>query len=286
MSQDHLSQALQRLKELQAQSGEFDQALGPVIRQLELAQQHGEGQDADEVRESLQALIIKNSEFVSYMVHEVRKPMTSIRGYSDMLGKNVMGELNPMQTQFVATIRNNVISMEHLVTDLSDISKLKSGRVRAEAKMDMFKNMAMQLEKDTKDLAESRQVSLTFDVPSGLPLLNLDTLRANQALRKLIENALKYTPEGSGQVVVRAEGTGTHLKISIQDNGIGIAQEHQDRFGEMFMRGDQELVMQTKGYGLGIPIALECLKLIGGEMKCHSELGAGTLMEVYLPSMA
>jgi signal transduction histidine kinase len=285
MSQDHLSQALQGLKELQTQNGALEAALNPIIRHLEQALQQGEGQEAAELRESLQALVIKNSEFVSYMVHEVRKPMTSIRGYSDMLGKNVMGELNPMQTQFVATIRNNVISMEQLVTDLSDISKLKSGRVRAEAKMDMFKNMAMQLEKEVKDLAESRQVSLSFEVPSGLPLLNLDTLRANQALRKLIENALKYTPEGSGQVVVRAEGTGTHLKISVQDNGIGIAPEYQDRFGELFMRGDHEQVMQTKGYGLGIPIALECLKLIGGELKCHSTPDQGTLMEVYLPSM-
>src|SRR5690606_16223351 len=156
----------------------------------------GEGQDSTELRSLIAQQQVKTSEFISVMVHEIRKPMTSIRGYSDMLNAKVMGELNEMQAQFVGTIRNNVISMERLVSDISDISKMQSGRMQPSPKMEMLKNITMKLEKDMPEEAAARNVKLTFDIPQGLPLMNIDSTRVEQALRKLIENAIRYTKEG------------------------------------------------------------------------------------------
>jgi signal transduction histidine kinase len=276
--------ALQLLAELEATADDSSkQQLAAVRASLETAQQKGEGQDANDLRQQLQDMVVENSEFVSVMVHEIRKPMTSIRGYSDMLAKNIMGELNAMQQQFVDTIRNNIISMEQLVTDVSDISKLHSGRIKAEPKMEMFKNISMQLEKDLSEFAANRKVSLTFEIPQGLPLLTIDAVRVQKALHKLVENAIKYTHEGEGQVTVSAEGLGDKLRVVIKDNGIGMTEETQGHLGELFFRGDQELVTQTKGYGMGLPIVFACLDLVGGELSWQSKVDEGTTFEVLLP---
>src|SRR5688572_29587057 len=126
MSQENLTRAQELLAQLEA----FVPAEGQLTLQelksaLRTAEQKGEGQDAEELRQRLTAQVDETAQFISVMVHEIRKPMTSLRGYSDMLHKQVMGPLNDMQAQFVGTIRNNVISMEALVTDISDLSKMR-----------------------------------------------------------------------------------------------------------------------------------------------------------------
>jgi light-regulated signal transduction histidine kinase (bacteriophytochrome) len=161
---------------------------------------------------------------------EQNSPITSIKGYSDMLGKGMFGELNEAQQQFVDTIRSNVTRMEHLVTDISDISKIHAGRLRLEPKMDMYKNVAMEVEKNTRDLATQHEHTLTFDTPSGLPILNLDSTRLAQVLTKLVINALQYTSNG-GTITVKAERVNGSLKVSVIDTGIGMTGEEQTHIG-------------------------------------------------------
>lgn len=286
MAQEKLTQALDILKRLESQlDGELLAQLQQAKHMIQAAHDTGEGRDADELREMIGAEKVKNSEFVSVMVHEVRKPMTSIRGYSDILNTQQMGPLNEMQAQFVGTIRNNIISMERLISDISDISKLRSGRMVPEAKMEMFKNIVMKLEKDLPEEAAARQVELNFEVPQGLPLLNTDSQRVEQALRKIIENAIRYTEEGEGKITVVAEGLGDRLRVTVQDNGVGLSEDDKTHLGELFYRGDNDLVMQTKGYGMGIPIAMECMDLIGGEFFWESEAGVGSTFGIVLPAM-
>lgn len=287
MSQQHLTSALATIEALEKiTEGDIKQQIAALRESLVAAQRAGEGQDAEELRQTLAQRNEETAKFISVMVHEIRKPLTSIRGYSDMLGKNVMGPLNEMQAQFVDTIRKNSISMEQLVTDISDMSKLQAGRIIPNPKMEMYKNVAMQLEKDLTEPAKERGITLVFETPQGLPLLNLDGTRVEQALRKLIDNAVKYTPEGGGTVTIRAEGRGNALHIFVVDKGVGISTTDQARLGELFFRGDQELVTQTKGYGLGLPIALACLKLVGGELRWTSQINEGSTFEVILPAMS
>lgn len=254
-----------------------------------LDEMRANGEDQNEKLSELYALLEASNTFVgtfvSFMVHEIRKPMTSIRGYSDMLDKQVVGELNEMQAQFVTTIRNNVLSMERLVSDISDIIKMRTGRMRAEAKMDMAKNILMAVEKDNKEVAADRKIEVVFDIPSGLPLLNLDSTRATQSLNKLVENAIKYTPEG-GKVTVTAAPVEGGLEITITDNGVGMKPEELERLGDLFFRGDDELVTNSKGYGLGIPIVMECMKLVNGRFFYESEKGTGSKFGIFLPGMS
>lgn len=284
MSQEHLNRALELLNGLQA-SAEQQATLAEIRQAIQQAQKSGESQDAESLRQRLADTLKEHGQFISFTVHEIRKPMTTIRGYSDMLVKKVVGDLNPMQDQFTNTIRNNVISMDNLLSDISDITKMTTGRMVAEPKMDMFKNISMKLEKEFAEKAEARNVKLTFDIPQGLPMLNLDSGRVERALGKLIDNAIKYTREGEGEVVVSAAGENGKLRITVKDNGVGISENDQRRLGELFFRGDQELVMQTKGYGMGIPIVMECMKMVNGELAWQSQEGQGSTFSILLPTM-
>ena len=258
-----LAEAREKVRALRAAAPvELQTALDDLARTLEAAARRGEGEHAEALRQRLDALIEESARFASLMVHEIRIPMTSVKGYSDMLAKNIAGELNEMQAQFVETIRANVSHMEQLVSDISDMSKLRSGRLRLEPKLDLYKNIAMQVEKAAAPLAAERGHTLVFDTPASLPLLNLDGERLAQALTKLVVNALRYTPEG-GTITVRAEGVEGRLRVSVIDTGIGLSEEEQGHVGELFWRGESEHVRSFKGHGLGLPIAKAPLELRG-----------------------
>ncbi|HEX3050271.1 MAG TPA: HAMP domain-containing sensor histidine kinase [Aggregatilineaceae bacterium] len=272
-----LHEARQLLHNLRQQgNADLTAQLDQLDRLLSKAQQNGEGDDADTLRQKMDAVIQQNAQFISVMVHEIRVPMTSIRGYSDMLAKNVVGTLNEMQQQFVDTVRSNVIRMEHLVTDISDISKITAERIRLDSKMDMYKNIALEVEKNTKELATQHNHTLVFDTPSGLPLLNLDSARLGLALTKLVTNALQYTPDG-GTITVKAEAVDGKLKVTVIDNGVGMTPEEQTHIGELFWRADNEHVRSFKGHGLGLPIAMGFIKLLGGEFFYESEAAKGSI---------
>lgn len=238
-----------------------------------------------EIPADMQAFLQEQAEFISTAVHELRVPMTSIRGYADMLNTPAMGELSDMQKQFLQTIRTNAKRMETLLTDVSDISKIRGGTLKINPKMDMFKNIVMRVEKDMTPLAEEMGRTLTFDVPQGLPLLNIDGELLAKALKKLVENALRYTLDG-GSVTVRAEGEGNLLRVLVEDNGIGMTPEEIAQLGTIYYRADHDHVRSYKGSGLGIPIAYGIFELLGGKVTVESEPGKGTRFIISFTGMS
>ncbi|MGQ9888585.1 MAG: sensor histidine kinase [Aggregatilineales bacterium] len=223
--------------------------------------------------------------FISTAVHELRIPMTSIRGYADMLNTPSMGELNPMQRQFLDVIRANARRMEGLLTDVSDLSKLRGGTLRVNPKMDTFKNIAMRVENAMQPLAAELGRTLTFDIPQGLPLLNLDGDLLAKALNKLVENALRYTRD-DGQVTLSASGAGDQLQVRVVDNGIGMTPDELAQLGTPYFRSENEYVRTYKGSGLGIPIAYGIIALLGGSLQVESQPGQGTAFTIVLPGMS
>jgi signal transduction histidine kinase len=214
--------------------------------------------------------------------HDLRLPLTSIRGYSDMMVNPAMGSLTDMQKQFLTTIRVNTKRLESLLNDVSDMQKLWNGTLKLAPKMDMFKNIAMAVEKQMQPLATELKRTLTFEIPPGLPLLTLDGDMLVKALNKLVENAVRYTPEG-GSITVSAVGEGSLLHITIVDTGMGMTADELAKIGTPYFRSDREEVLAFKGSGLGIPVAQGLIKLLGGTISFNSEVGAGTTVRVTLP---
>jgi signal transduction histidine kinase len=222
--------------------------------------------------------------FVTHAVHELRIPMTSIRGYSDMLGQ--MGELNDMQKQFLGTIRTNVRRMEGLMTDVSTVNKIRKNTLKLSPKMDMFKNIAMKLEKEMTPVAQELNRQLVFDVPSGLPILNVDSDLLVQALTKLIENGLRYSPAETGKVTVAGSAEDNQLVIRISDNGIGMTPEELAKLGTIYFRAENDVVYAYKGSGLGIPIAYGILSKLGASISVESEKDKGSTFIVKMAGMS
>jgi signal transduction histidine kinase len=262
-----LAAARHALSELRAQLSGAQQALEQLQTLLDQAEAQRNAQADQHVK------------LVSTIVHELRKPMTSIRGYADMLAKpNMVGTLNPMQQNFIETIRNNVIRMDWLLSDISDINKLQAGRLRLERKMLTFESLREEIESAVAGLLSEYGHTLTVEIAPDLPALNADPKQLSKVIVLLLRNAIFYTPKGTGQLLLRAaptEKTG-ELRISVSDNGIGMRPEDVARLGELFFRADHELVTSTKGYGLGIPVVKGLLALMDSQLEVQSALGQGS----------
>jgi signal transduction histidine kinase len=290
-TQTPLQEAQHLVAELQAQVGSLDSGtlqskLEQLNALLQTAIAASEGSEAESLRQELDGHIERTASFNSMMVHEIRKPMTSIRGYADMLAKpGMIGPMNEMQQQFIDVIRNNIIRMEGLVSDISDINKLNSGRMKLDVKMTTFGQVIMEVKKLVEPFITEFEQNMTWDIPQGLPILNTDGKQLAKVVGNLVKNAIQYTPKG-GNITVKAEKLDPNiLKVSVSDTGIGLKEEEMARLGEVFYRADHELVTTQKGYGLGIPIAMGFLRMLDSKLTYSSVYGQGSTFGFELTGM-
>ncbi len=253
-----------------------------IIAAVDALESEHQEELAKAIPEDMEGYMEQESYFVGHAVHELRTPMTSIRGYSDMLGQ--MGELNDMQKQFLDVIKTNSRRMESLLKDVSFINKINKNTLQINAKMDMFKNISMRLEKDMQKLADEHNKELVLEIADGLPLLNIDSDLLVAALERFVENALRYTND-DGRVIVRGIADGSTLVIEIEDNGIGMNDEDKAKLGEIYFRSDDDHVREFKGSGLGIPVAYGLLDAINSTYEFESTYGEGTKVTVRVPGM-
>jgi signal transduction histidine kinase len=225
------------------------------------------------------------SEFVSFVAHELRTPMTSIKGYADMLSREMVGALTGQQLGFVHTIHTNVERMQILVADLQDVSRIETGQLRLEVKPTSFMAALEDALQSTQGQIEDRSQGLTVDVPDDLPQVMADPARLAQILINLLSNACKYTPEG-GRVDVRASMNGGHVQCFVSDTGIGISPEDQAMLFTKFFRSADSAVRDMPGTGLGLCIVKNLVELQGGEIEVDSQIGKGTTFAFTVPVAA
>ncbi len=215
------------------------------------------------------------SKFVSVVTHELRIPMTSIKGYTDLLRQGAVGPVNDMQQNFLGVIRNNVERMSALVSDLSDISHLETGRLKLNC---TFLNLADQIQEITATFAprfQDKQQTIEVDVAGDLPKVFADPNRLAQVLTNLVSNANKYTPN-AGKVCVSARPDGDMVRVEVKDTGIGISEEDQAGLFGQFFRSESPEVREQQGWGLGLNVAKRLVELMGGEIGAISAVGQGS----------
>lgn len=233
----------------------------------------------------MQTFIEEESYFVSHAIHELNTPLTSIRGYSDMLMMMPPG-LNDSQKTFMDTVKVNVLRMQNLLSDMRYLNKVRKGTQKLEPKMDMFTQIAQRLEKELKPRAEQMNRTLEFITPSGLPLLMIDSTLMGVALTKLVENSLQYSKAGEGKVTVSAEADNNFLVIKVIDNGIGMTEEELGKLGTIYFRGERDEVREFKGSGVGIPLAYGIFKLMEATVTVESKVDAGTTFTIRIKGMS
>ncbi|MBN1955798.1 MAG: response regulator [Anaerolineae bacterium] len=230
----------------------------------------------EEIQQANQA----KSEFVSMVAHELRAPMTAMRGYADMLES--AASLTAPQHEFVAAIRANVDRMQVLVADLRDVSRIESGHLELEKREMGLQEAVRGALQTVRGEIEARAQQLLIDVPDDLPKVEADPARLTQVLVNMLSNANKYTPEG-GQIGLRAWVEGRYIHCAVSDTGIGISPEDQEKLFTKFFRSKDRAVRGVQGTGLGLCITKSLVELHGGEIGVQSEMGKGTTFTFTLP---
>ncbi|MGQ9714379.1 MAG: GAF domain-containing protein [Anaerolineae bacterium] len=222
------------------------------------------------------------SEFVSTVSHELRTPMTSIKGYTDLLLMGAVGDLNPQQHHFLEVIKSNADRLTALINDLLDISRIETGRLRLDLQPMHVQEVIEEVLGSLRGRAEAKGLRVRAEVPQGLPAVVADRDRITQVVLNLMDNAVRYTPEG-GEVSVRVELADEALLVHVQDTGIGIAPEEQDRIFERFYRSEDARVQETEGTGLGLAIVKSLVEMHGGRVWVESALEKGSTFSFTIP---
>jgi signal transduction histidine kinase len=241
--------------------------------------------------DEVQRANLAKSEFVSFVAHELKNPMTSIKGYTELLAAGSVGQINEMQTNFLGTIRSNVERMSTLVSDLNDNAKIEAGRLRLEYKPSDVKDIIDDVIRSTKRQVEDKRQSVELQIPAQLPPIWADRIRVGQVLVNLVSNAYKYTPEG-GKILLGAEATSNQwdpegvksvVHLWVKDNGIGISFEDQAKIFQRFFRSEDSKAREAPGTGLGLNITKSLVEMQGGRIWFDSEFRKGTTFHFTIP---
>jgi len=219
------------------------------------------------------------SDFVSNASHELKTPLTNIRGYLEAL-QDESNEGRPLDRSFVDTAHTNVLRMEELVNDLLLLSRVESLHIpeEEEVSLPVFLDRVASLHRSA---AEKLGKTLTVQAEDALMRGNLRSL--TMAVSNLVDNAIRHGEE-RGHVRLRAESEEGAIRIEVEDDGPGIPREHLPRIFERFYRVDKGRSRDLGGTGLGLSIAKHIVEAHGGSIRVESRLGKGTIFRVRIPS--
>lgn len=220
-------------------------------------------------------------EFVANVSHELKTPLAAIKAYAETLR---LGAVNDAEhnLEFVARIEEQANRLHDLILDLLQIARIETGREVFEITEVAVRRVVDACIAEYRGVADRKQIALEVD-PSPHPLsVRADEQGLRSIVNNLVDNAIKYTPEG-GQVTIRWHSAGEHALLEVQDTGIGISAEDQSRVFERFYRADKARSREMGGTGLGLSIVKHLSQAFGGSVELQSRLGKGSTFQVTLP---
>lgn len=221
------------------------------------------------------------SEFVTTVSHDLRSPLTAILGYVELLER--AGEINPQQEQFIERVRMSVQQITNLVTDLLDLGRIEAGldQTMESTPVAVLARYAVESQRAA---AEMKGQSLTVTIAEDLPMISGDPIRLRQMIGNLLENAVKYTPEG-GHISLEAVEEDKQIILRVTDDGPGIPPGDQPYLFDKFFRASN-VPENSSGTGLGLSIVKSIVEQHEGRIWVDSHLNKGTTFTVVLPAIA
>ncbi|HSN73725.1 MAG TPA: ATP-binding protein [Anaerolineae bacterium] len=224
--------------------------------------------------------LARMTDLISTLAHEMRTPLTSIKGYSTALLMEDVTFSPETRREFLQFIDAECDVLETLIHDFLESSIIDAGMLRLEIQPVKLPPL---LKGVVDDIARRTQVHrFVVDFSRRFPILDADPDRIAQVLRNLLDNAVKYSPEG-GLIVVRGEVREEEVVISVADQGVGLTPEHLNRLFEKYFRARSGPARHVAGTGLGLRIARAIVEGHGGRIWAESQLGVGTTFYFTLP---
>ncbi|HKL48970.1 MAG TPA: ATP-binding protein [Desulfuromonadales bacterium] len=232
------------------------------------------------------------ADFISMMVHDLRSPLTSIKGYADLLGHGVLGDVSDEQAVALDNIQGGCIKLLELIEDILDLSKLEAGKVDIYQQPTLLQDIFLDNAKVMKPLLNEKNLSLRVNVDEKLPLANIDRKQISRVFCNLVSNAIKFTgPGGNITVDIYPEKSRQVSdivnRVDITDTGLGIPPEKQSLVFTRYQQFDSDRQGERVGTGLGLAICREIVQMHGGQiwMKSPVEGSTGTRFSLTLPTV-
>jgi signal transduction histidine kinase len=220
------------------------------------------------------------AEIISTLAHEMRTPLTSIKGFSTALLMDEASFGAETQQEFLQIIDDECDVLTDLIHDLLESSVIDAGLLRLELEPVLLPRLA---ESVVSDIARQTKVHrILVDLPKAFPIVEADPGRIAQVLRNLLDNAVKYSPQG-GMIVIRGQVRESEVVVSVADQGVGIAPQDLNRLFEKYFRVESGLGRHVVGSGLGLPIAQAIVESHSGRIWAESRLGQGSTFCFTLP---
>lgn len=224
-------------------------------------------------------------EFFSHVSHELRSPLTAIRQFVTILTDRLAGDLNPEQDQYMEVILRNVKQLQSMIDDLFEVSGIGAGKLRIDLESASVPEAVAYTVKSLQGAAHTKEITISSDMPDGLPAAYADPIRLRQILVILVDNAIKFTPaNGTVKIHVRLDDEdASRLVLEVSDSGCGISPEMSERIFERLFQTQDPASAGRKGLGLGLYICKELVTRQGGQIRVKSTSGQGAVFSVTLP---
>ena len=233
-----------------------------------------------ERNEALETADRLKTEFVSNMSYELRTPLTSIAGYSEMLDGGYAGDLPEEAAGYVSSILESVGKLRTQIDEILDLAQSEAGGLPLARDEVDLKRLCEEAAVEARGAAGRRSQELVQEVDWSVGSVIGDALRLRQAVDHLLRNAIEYTPQG-GRIVIQAEGDTDEARIIVSDNGPGIPRAKQSKMFDRFHRGAGD--DKPRALGIGLPLTRQFVEAHGGTIRMLSEPGAGTAVTIVLP---
>jgi len=223
-------------------------------------------------------------EFIAIASHELRTPVTGIRGFTSMIVDGTLGKVNDKVKKSALMIQRESERLAILVEDLLNVSRIEQNRVKMNLRPADAGHIINEVIENLSAQAEKKKLHLDFKNDTRiLPMINVDVDRLKQILINLINNAIKYTEKGGIEIITKEKNNASVLEIIIKDTGIGMSSKERERLFEKFYRIQNDKTKHVTGTGLGLWITKKFVELMGGEITIDSIEGVGTQISLLFP---
>ncbi|VVB55457.1 Methanogenesis regulatory histidine kinase FilI [uncultured archaeon] len=245
-----------------------------------------ERKNAEGIRLENERLMYSNkatNEFLAHMSHELRTPLTSIIGFSQLLKRRINGELNAKQELYVDNVIESGKILLNLINDILDLSKIEAQKLELFIEHISVNEVMEETFAILKEQAVNRNIRMVLNIEPGLDFIKADRQRLKQVLFNLLSNALKFSEEEGGIVIVSVMKSGNMAQFSVSDTGIGIKVEDLGKLFRKFEQLDSGYTRKSKGTGLGLAISKQLVELHGGKITVESKYGHGSIFTFTIP---
>ena len=225
--------------------------------------------------QKLKALDTTKDEFISMASHQLRTPLTSVKGYLSMVLEGDAGEITDMQRKLLGQAFASSQRMVYLIADLLNVSRLQTGKFTIDPTASNLAEIVESEIKQLQDTAKSRELHLEYDKPDGFPILMLDETKIRQVIMNFTDNAIYYTPAG-GTIKVRLTETEKTIEFTVKDDGIGVPEAERHHLFTKFYRAGNAKKARPDGTGLGLFMCKKVIVAQGGSIIFQTKEGKGS----------